>query len=287
MTTVKVRKPKEVEAPQLMVSRRSHTTLITIGVILTVAFLIPVYVILATALSGKSGAPDFFLAFPADPGLDSFISAWQRLHGSLLNSLQITIPAAVISCVIGCFNGYILQKVRFKGSDLFFTLLLVGMFIPFQAVIIPVFQFLNALNLQGTLVSLIIVHVIYGIPITTLIFRNYFAGIPDALTEAAALDGCGILKTFSKIFLPLAIPGFVVAGIFQFTNVWNDFLFGFILASPAARPATVTLNNMIGTTTIDYSELMAGAVLVAAPTVLIYLFLGKYFVRGLVAGSVK
>lgn len=252
-----------------------------------VAMLIPIYVILATALAGSTGAPGFFLAFPSQPSFEAFTGAWDKLHGSLLNSLQITIPAAVLSCLIGSFNGFILSKFPFRYSGALFTILLVGMFIPFQSVIIPLFQFLSALQLQGTITGLIIVHVIYGLPITTLIFRNYYEGIPTALVEAAAVDGAGIWRTYTRVFLPLSVPGFVVAGIFQVTNVWNDFLFAFILSSPAVWPATVTLNNMIGTTTVDYSELMAGAILVAAPTVILYLALGRYFVRGLTAGSVK
>ncbi len=249
--------------------------------------LVPIYVIIATALSGTSGAPGFFLMFPDAPSLSAFSAAWDKLHGSLANSLQITIPAALLSTMLGSFNGYLLSKFRFKGSDLMFTLVLVGMFIPFQAVIIPLFQFLNMLGLQGTIPGLIIVHVVYGFPITTLIFRNYYVGIPDALVEAASLDGAGIWRTFTRIMLPLSGPGIVVAIIFQCTNIWNDFLFGFIIASPASWPATVTLNNMIGTTTVNYAELMAGAVFVAAPTVILYMFLGKFFVRGLTAGAVK
>ena len=255
--------------------------------IATLGMLVPVYVIITTALSGSTGAPNFFLAFPDAPSLDAFKGAWTKLHGSLINSLQITIPAALISCLLGSINGYVLSKFPFRGSNALFTVLLVGMFIPFQAVIIPVFQFLNMLHLQGSILGLIVVHVIYGIPITTLIFRNYYEGIPSAIVEAASIDGAGIWKTYLRVMLPLSAPGFVVAGIFQCTNIWNDFLFGFILASPAAWPATVTLNNLIGTTTVDYSELMAGAVLVALPTVVLYLVLGKFFVGGLTAGAVK
>jgi glucose/mannose transport system permease protein len=253
----------------------------------TVGMLVPVYVIITTALSGSTGAPNFFLAFPDSPSLDAFKGAWTKLHGSLANSLQITIPAALISCLLGSINGYVLSKFPFRGSNALFTVLLVGMFIPFQAVIIPVFQFLNMLHLQGSIIGLILVHIIYGIPITTLIFRNYYEGIPSAIVEAASIDGAGIWKTYLRVMLPLSVPGFVVAGIFQCTNIWNDFLFGFILASPAAWPATVTLNNLIGTTTVDYSELMAGAVLVALPTVVLYLVLGRFFVGGLTAGAVK
>jgi glucose/mannose transport system permease protein len=260
---------------------------LAICAVAALGMLVPVYVIITTALSGSHGAPNFFLAFPDAPSLDAFKGAWTKLHGSLANSLQITVPAAVISCLLGSLNGYLLSKFPFRGSNALFTILLVGMFIPFQAVIIPVFQFLNVLHLQGSLLGLIVVHIIYGIPITTLIFRNYYEGIPSAIIEAASIDGAGIWTTYTRVMLPLSIPGFVVAGIFQCTNIWNDFLFGFILASPASWPATVTLNNLIGTTTVDYPELMAGAILVAAPTVLLYLVLGKFFVSGLTAGAVK
>ncbi|MCP2046572.1 carbohydrate ABC transporter permease [Paenarthrobacter histidinolovorans] len=277
------RKPRSWSMPKSL----GGWVVLAICTVATIGMLVPVYVIITTALSGSTGAPNFFLAFPDAPSLDAFKGAWTKLHGSLANSLQITIPAALISCLLGSINGYVLSKFPFRGSNALFTVLLVGMFIPFQAVIIPVFQFLNILQLQGTIVGLIVVHVIYGIPITTLIFRNYYEAIPTAIIEAAAIDGAGIWKTYFRVMLPLSAPGFVVAGIFQCTNIWNDFLFGFILASPAAWPATVTLNNLIGTTTVDYSELMAGAVLVALPTVILYLVLGKFFVGGLTAGAVK
>jgi glucose/mannose transport system permease protein len=249
--------------------------------------LIPVYVIVATALSGVSSAPSFFLAFPTHASLSSFTSAWTTMQGSIVNSLQITIPATLVSCFIGSINGYILSKFPFRYSGVLFTLLLVGMFIPFQAVIIPLFQFLNILHLQGSILGLIVVHVVYGIPITTLIFRNYYEGIPSALVEAASIDGAGIWRIYTRVMLPLSVPGFIVAGIFQFTNIWNDFLFGFIIASPASWPATVSLNNQIGNTSVNYSQLMAAAILVAAPTVILYLTLGRFFVRGLTAGAVK
>ena len=265
----------------------SGWTILILCIVGSLGMLLPFYVIIATALSGTQGAPDFFLTFPEKPSFDAFARAWDELHGSLLNSLQITIPAALISTAIGSLNGFILSKYPFKGSAVLFTVLLVGMFIPFQSVIIPLFQFLSTLQLQGTILGLVIVHIIYGIPITTLIFRNYYESIPTALVEAAAIDGAGIWSTYTRIMLPLSGPGIVVAIIFQCTNIWNDFLFGFIISSPASAPATVKLNNLIGTTTVDYSELMAGAVLVAAPTVVLYLVLGRFFVRGLTAGAVK
>ena len=250
-------------------------------------FLIPVYVIIATALKGSAAGTDSFLALPHTIDLSGFVTAWKNLGGNLWNSLVITVVGTVLSCLIGALNGFVLSKTPFRGAHLLFTLMLIGMFIPFQSVIIPLFQFLKVLNLQGTLTGVIIVHVIYGIPITTLIFRNYYESIPDAIVEAAVIDGCGLFRTFTLVVLPLSWPGFVVAGIFQFTNIWNDFLFGLVVTSQQTWPVTVRLNNLIGTTTVDYGSLMAGAILVAAPTVLVYITLGRYFISGLTAGSVK
>lgn len=250
-------------------------------------FLIPIYVIISTALKGSTAGDDSFLALPSSIDLSGFAVAWKSLSGNLWNSLQIAIPATIISCLIGALNGFVLSKTPFRGAHLLFTLMLVGMFIPFQSVIIPLFQFLRLLNLQGTLTGIIIVHVIYGIPITTLIFRNYYESIPEAIVEAAQIDGCGLFRTFIQVVLPLSWPGFVVAGIFQFTNVWNDFLFGLVVTSQQTWPVTVRLNNLIGTTTVDYGSLMAGAILVAAPTVLVYILLGRFFINGLTSGSVK
>jgi glucose/mannose transport system permease protein len=250
-------------------------------------FLMPLYVIVSTALKGPAAGSDSFLAPPSALDLSGFSVAWHNLSGNLWNSLQITIPAVILSCLIGALNGFVLSKTPFRGAQLLFTLMMVGMFIPFQSVIIPLFQFLRLLNLQGTLTGLVLVHVIYGIPITTLIFRNYYQSIPDALVEAAQIDGCGLFRTFIRVVLPLSWPGFVVAGIFQFTNVWNDFLFGLVVTSQQTWPVTVRLNNLIGTTTVDYGSLMAGAIMVAAPTLLVYILLGRYFISGLTSGSVK
>jgi glucose/mannose transport system permease protein len=254
---------------------------------LFVWFVIPLYVIIATALKGSAAGTTSFLAPPKSIDLEGFKIAWDSLHSNMWNSLRIAIPATVISCLIGALNGFILAKSPFRGSNLLFTLMLLGMFIPFQSIIIPLFQFLTALNLTGTLVGVTLVHIIYGIPITTLIFRNYYEAIPTAVIEAAEIDGCGLFRTFFRIALPLSWPGFVVAGIFQFTNVWNDFLFGLVVTNQQTWPVTVKLNNLIGTTTVDYGSLMAGALLVATPTLIVYIFLGKFFISGLTAGSVK
>ena len=250
-------------------------------------FTVPLYVVVATALKGAAAGTTSFLAPPSSIDLTGFEVAWENLHENLWNSLRVAIPGTVISCLVGAFNGFILSKTPFRGSHLLFTLMLLGMFIPFQSIIIPLFQFLSALELTGTLTGLTVVHVIYGIPITTLIFRNYYESIPTAIIEAAEMDGCGLFRTFFQIAVPLSWPGFVVAGIFQFTNIWNDFLFGLVVTSQQTWPVTVKLNNLIGTTTVDYGSLMAGAIMVATPTLLVYIFLGRYFISGLTAGSVK
>jgi glucose/mannose transport system permease protein len=162
------------------------------------------------------------------------------------------------------------------------------MFIPYQSILIPLIQWLQSIHLYGTIWGLITVHVIYGLPITSLIFRNYFANLPDELLEAARIDGAGLIRIFTRVMLPLAKPAFVVVGIFQFTNIWNDFLFGVtILPNPQAQPVTVALNNLSGSYSVDWNVVMAGAVVVALPTALVYIFLGRYFIRGLLAGSVK
>jgi glucose/mannose transport system permease protein len=254
--------------------------------VLLIYFAFPVYVIVSTALKGP-GAAGGSLGLPSSIDMSGFNLAWGSLKGNLWNSVQIAVPGTVISCFLGALNGFVLSKTPFRGASLLFILMMVGMFIPFQAVIIPLFIFLKALGLQGTLTGIVIVHVIYGLPFATLIMRNYYETIPDGIVEAAAVDGCGLLRTFFRVMIPLSIPGFVVAGIFQFTNIWNDFLFGLIVTSQQTWPVTVRLNNLLGDTSVDYGTLMAGALLVAAPTVLVYIGLGRYFIGGLTAGSVK
>jgi glucose/mannose transport system permease protein len=214
--------------------------------------------------------------------------AWQALKGNFTNSIIMVIPAVVISSLIGSLNGFILSKYKFKYSNLLFTIMLVGMFIPYQTILIPMVNFLQTINLYGTIPGLTLVHIIYGIPITSLMFRNFYVSIPKAIVEAAAIDGAGLFKTFTKIILPLSIPGFVVAGLFQFTNIWNDFLFGIVtIPNPTMQPVTAALNNLSGTQTVDWNVLMAGSLITALPTALIYLLLGRYYIQGLTAGSVK
>jgi glucose/mannose transport system permease protein len=221
-------------------------------------------------------------------GLGGFAGAWERLSPNMLNSLLMVIPATILSSIIGAMNGYLFAKWKFRGSDVLFTLLLFGFFIPYQSILLPLVRFLQTLGVYGTVPGLILVHVIYGIPITTLIFRNYFAGVPTELLDAARVDGAGLITTFTRVMLPLSIPAFVVVGIFQFTNIWNDFLFGVtVIPNPAVQPVTIALNNLSGTFSVDWNVVMAGAVLAALPTAIIYILLGRFFIRGILAGSVK
>ena len=255
----------------------------------TIFFLMPIYVMVVTGLKQSQNVSlSTMWNLPVQLTGGGFMEAWRRLYPNLGNSLQLTIPATIFSSILGAVNGYIFAKWKFRGANTLFALLVFGMFIPYQSILIPLIQFLEQIKLYGTVPGLVLVHVIYGLPICSLIFRNFFANIPDELVEAARIDGAGVVRTFWLVMLPLALPAFVVVGIFQFTNVWNDFLFGVtILPNPSSQPVTVALNNLSGTFSVDWNVVMAGAVIVALPTALIYILLGRFFVRGLLAGSVK
>jgi glucose/mannose transport system permease protein len=264
--------------------------LILIFLLLVAAFfLMPIYVMVVTGLKqAQNVSLSTMWQLPTQISGGGFAEAWRRLVPNLGNSLQLTIPATVISSIIGAVNGYIFSKWKFRGANTLFALLVFGMFIPYQSILIPLIQFLEQIKLYGTIWGLVLVHVVYGLPICSLIFRNFFANIPGELVEAARIDGAGVVRIFLYVMLPLALPAFVVVGIFQFTNVWNDFLFGVtILPTPSAQPVTVALNNLSGSFSVDWNVVMAGAVIVAMPTALIYILLGRFFVRGLLAGSVK
>src|ERR1700741_166090 len=255
----------------------------------TIFFLMPIYVMVVTGLKQVQNVSlSTMWHLPPQLSGGGFLEAWRRLYPNLGNSLKMTIPATVIFSSIGAINGYIFSKWKFRGANTLFSLLVFGMFIPYQSILIPLIQFLEQIKLYGTIWGLVLVHVVYGLPICSLIFRNFFANIPDELVEAARIDGAGVIRAFLLVMLPLALPAFVVVGIFQFTNVWNDFLFGVtILPNPNAQPVTVALNNLSGSFSVDWNVVMAGAVIVALPTALIYILLGRFFVRGLLAGSVK
>ncbi|MEN8234787.1 MAG: carbohydrate ABC transporter permease [Actinomycetota bacterium] len=251
-------------------------------------YLLPMFVMLNT---GFKSFDEVSLAtmwkLPSALSVDNFRLAWEALHPNLWNSVKIVVPAATISSFLGSINGYVLSKWKFRGANVVFPLLLFGMFIPYQSILIPLVQVMSWVGLAGTTWALVLVHVIYGIPITTLIFRNYFAALPESLIEAAKVDGAGIWQVYSRILLPLSIPAFVVVYIWQFTAAWNDFLFAVLLTSTDNWPVTVALNNMAGSQIIAWNIQMAGSFLAALPTLLIYIFLGRYFLRGMMTGALK
>jgi glucose/mannose transport system permease protein len=252
-------------------------------------FLMPFYVMIVNGLKeATSVSVSTMWNLPTQLSGGGFREAFQRLGPSMGNSLLIAIPATIISACWGSINGYLFSKWKFRGSNVLFALLVFGMFIPYQSILIPLIQFLEMIRLYGTIPGLIAVHVIYGLPIVTLIFRNYFTNSPDEMVEAARIDGAGLVRIFTNVMLPLSLPAFVVVCIFQFTNIWNDFLFGVtILTNPQAQPVTVALNNLQGSYSVDWNVVMAGAITAALPTALVYIFLGRFFIRGLLAGSVK
>lgn len=291
-------------------------------------YLLPVYVLLVTSLKSYSEVNIATMwAPPRGIHFDSFYQAWygdpakgtQGLSGNFMNSVKLVVPGTILSAMIGSLNGYVLSKWRFRGANAVFAGILFGMFIPYQSILIPLVQtmqgwgialrpliqniaawnaplllgwlkwlLLTYLPAYGTVGGLVLVHVIYGIPITTLIFRNYYAEIPDELVEAAKIDGAGFVGIYRRILFPLSVPAFVVVVIWQFQSIWNEFLFAVVLANRAeVQPITVALNNLAGSFIVEWNVQMAGALLAALPTLLIFILLGRYFLRGLLAGSLK
>ncbi len=288
----------ETRKPRLGRSDPSRIAIYVLLVLFAVLFLVPVYVMLSSSFKTFAEVQDLSRMWspPSVPTLETFRAAWsgipekglRGLSRNLLNSVLLTIPATILSSMLGSLNGYVLSKWRFRGANQLFFLMLFGMFIPYQSVLIPLTQTLAAIGLGGTLWGLILVHVVYGIPITTLIFRNYYAEVPTDLVEAARIDGAGILGVYARVLFPLSLPGFVVVIIWQFTNVWNEFLFAVsILQKPELQPITVALRNLAGSQIKEWNMVMAGALIAALPTLLIYVIMGRYFIRGLLAGSVK
>src|SRR6266516_636519 len=269
--------------------RRARRWQLALLILMVPFFAAPFYVMITAAFKTPAHADVLTMwQLPHPLSFDGIREAWSKLSPNFVNSVVMVVPATVISSLIGSFNGYLLSKFTFRLSNLMFTLMLVGMFIPYQSILIPMVKFLQFVGLYGTIPGLILVHVVYGIPITTLIFRNYYVSIPRALVEAASIDGAGIVRTYRSVILPVSIPGFVVAGIFQFTNIWNDFLFGLVvIPNPTIQPVTAAVSNLSGTQTVNWNVVMAGALIAALPTGLAYLGLGRFFVQGLTSGSVK
>jgi glucose/mannose transport system permease protein len=281
MTTIAPARPAGRHRPRVL--------LYAIMIAFAAFYLLPVYLLIITSLkSFEEVSLSRMWDLPSGLNFDSFARAWEVMGGSFVNSFQLTIPATVISCMLGSLNGYVLSKWRFPGSNALFTAILFGMFIPYQSVLIPLVRVLSTIGLYGTIPGLILTHVVYGIPITTLIFRNYYVGVPTELVEAGKIDGANFFGIYQHIIFPLSIPGFVVVAIWQFTSIWNEFLFGLIITNaPERRPVTVALQNLSGSQYTQWNVQMAGALLVALPTLLVYIFLGRYFLRGLLAGSLK
>lgn len=256
--------------------------------VFTLAFLLPVYMTVVTALKQPE---DINLltswSLPNPVFWKSFSIAWKLLAPNLKNSLVLTISATIISALVGSINGYIFSKNSFKGSEIIFTLILFGMFIPYQIVLIPLFYVEKSLGLYGGIGGLILAHVIYGIPIVSLLFRNFYDQIPHEIMESARLDGAGFFYIYSYIMLPLSIPGFVTVGIWQFTQIWNEFLWGITLTKQSSNPITVALSQLAGGQAVSWNLPMAGAIIAALPVIIIFIFLGKYFIKGLLSGSVK
>jgi glucose/mannose transport system permease protein len=257
--------------------------------IMGLVFIVPFYVTLITSFKSLE---DISITqmwdFPKSFSLEGFVEAFKKLSPNLLNSLYLTIPATIISAFIGSLNGLVFAKLKFKYSNIIFAIMLFGMFIPYQSVLFPLIQFFQSIGLYGSIPALIIIHVIYGIPITTLMFKNYYEEIPDSLIEVASIDGANFFQMYTRIILPISIPGFVVTAIWQFTNIWNEFLFAVTVTNnPEKQPITVALVNLAGSQVVEWNVQMAGALIAALPTLIVYIILGKYFIRGLLAGSVK
>lgn len=250
--------------------------------------LMPAYVLFVTSFKGIGDAtPSRAWQLPTEWHFGGWDRAWEVLAPALGRTFSMVIPAALISALIGSMNGFVLSRWRFPGADIVFTLILFGMFIPYQAVMIPLVQLMQSLSVPSGVPSLIVLHVVYGLPITTLIFRNYYAGVPHELIESARVDGANMLRTYRSIILPISMPAFVVVLMWQFTSAWNDYLFALFFSNSRNGPVTISLNFLASGQLQDYSASMAGALIASVPTLLVYILLGRYFVGGLMAGSVK
>ncbi|MEP2983631.1 MAG: carbohydrate ABC transporter permease [Roseibium sp.] len=268
-------------------------------VLFALFYLLPLFVMLTTSLKSlEEIRTGDLIALPREVTFAAWRTAWSEactgiqcegVRPFFWNSVLIALPAVAISTLLGAMNGYVVAQWSFRGANLFFSLMLFGCFIPFQVVLLPMARVLGLMGMAGTIPGLIFVHVIYGLGFTTLFFRNYYVSIPSELTKAAKVDGAGFFRIFWSIFLPLSLPIIVVTVIWQFTQIWNDFLFGVSFSQAGTQPVTVALNNIVNSTTgiKAYNVDMAAAIIAGLPTLLVYVIAGKYFVRGLTAGSVK
>nr|WP_254683222.1 carbohydrate ABC transporter permease [Phaeobacter piscinae] len=284
--------------PKAKVSRRN---VMLYGTLLLIAlyYLLPLYVMVVTSLKGM---PEIRLGNifspPVEITFQPWIKAWSEactgincdgLSRGFGNSIKILVPSVALSIAIASVNGYALANWRFKGSETFFTILIIGAFIPYQTMLYPIVIILRELKLMGSLWGLVLVHSIFGMPILTLLFRNYFASLPEELFKAARVDGAGFWGIYLRVMVPMSIPIFVVAMILQVTGIWNDFLFGVIYTKPETYPMTVQLNNIVNSVqgVKEYNVNMAATLLTGLVPLVIYLVSGKLFVRGIAAGAVK
>ena len=284
--------------PRPVLSRRN---IIVYGTLLlfSLYYLIPLYVMIVTSLKGM---PEIrfgnVFAPPVEITFEPWVKAWATactglncdgLSRGFWNSVRITVPSVIISILIASVNGYALANWRFKGANIFFTILIVGAFIPYQVMIYPIVIILREMGVYGTLTGLVIVHTIFGMPINTLLFRNYFASVPEELFKAARVDGAGFWAIYFRIMLPMSLPIFVVSMIIQVTGIWNDFLFGVVYTRPETYPMTVQLNNIVNSVqgVKEYNVNMAATLLTGLVPLIIYFISGKLFVRGIAAGAVK
>lgn len=278
--------------------RIARTFIYLVLLLFALFYLLPFFVMVVNSLKPLDEITGGnMMALPQVWTVEPWIAAWSSaqigveptgLKPYFINSLLMVVPAVAISTVLGALNGYVLTKWRFKGDTILFGLMLFSCFIPFQIVLIPMATILGKIGLAGSIPGLILVHVVYGIGFTTLYYRNYYAAFPTELVRAAMIDGAGFFQIFWRIMLPVSGPITVVSVIWQFTNIWNDFLFGASFGG-TSQPMTVALNNLVQSSTgvKEYNVHFAGAILAALPTLLVYIVAGRYFVRGLMAGSVK
>tara|TARA_R110000868_G_scaffold162903_3_gene394683 strand:- start:156544 stop:157422 length:879 start_codon:yes stop_codon:yes gene_type:complete len=285
--------------PSFGIEKLLRAALYSVLILFAVYYLLPLFVMLVNSVKTldeiRGGN---MMSLPEVFTFEPWLVAWSKaqigveptgLSPYFINSIMMVVPAVTISTALGALNGYVLTKWRFPGDKIIFGLMLFACFIPFQIVLIPMARVLGIIGMAGTTSGLVLVHVVYGLGFTTLFFRNYYAAFPDELIKAAKMDGAGFWRTFTRILLPSSGPIIVVTVIWQFTNIWNDFLFGASFADFDSMPMTVALNNLVSSSTgvKEYNVHFAGAVLAALPTLVVYVVSGRYFVRGLMAGAVK
>ncbi len=278
---------------------RGNIMLYSILIVVTLYYLLPLWVMVTTSLKGM---PEIrmgnIFAPPVEITFQPWVKAWAEactglncdgLSRGFWNSVRILVPSVVLSIIVASVNGYALTYWRFKGADVFFTILIFGAFIPYQVMLYPIVILLREMGIYGTLWGLVLVHTIFGMPILTLLFRNYFSSVPEELFKAARVDGAGFWRIYFQIMLPMSLPIFVVAIILQVTGIWNDFLFGVVYTKPDLYPMTVQLNNIVNSVqgVKEYNVNMAATLLTGLVPLFIYFISGKLFVRGIAAGAVK